>query len=500
MSQDVKAIARGTGLLLPATLAGNLLLLLLDQYVNGVLGTADYGLFGAIKRVLQLVGFVVLLGMENAVIRFVATASTPEAARGAVRHALLGTLAASGAAALLLIALAGPFAAWVDPAPGTAEALRIGALSLPFAAVRMVAVSASQGWKVVTHRALVMFLAWPIAQFVGIAALAHGLGLGIRGVMIAYVAAMALGAALAVGFLWRLRSDVLRPAAPAAVAGVGFVALMGFAWPMWIQGVVMGLYTWLDQVLLASLRSTTEAGIYGPVATLAPLFGVGLGALNGMFAPIIAERRLAGDMAGLQGLYRTVTRWAVALAIPPLVVCAVLPGAVLGLWPNGSLEAVDALRITCAAQLLCTGVGSVNYLLIMAGHQRATLYNGIPAVLLNLGLSFALIPVLGVTGAAIANGVATIAANGIGAWQVHAALGIHPFDRAFLRPLIAALPCAAVAWLVGHWVQAPPLVVVAIAGTAAGVVFLLALRALGLDADDRLVVDAIVAKVRRRAA
>lgn len=513
MSQDVKAIARGTGLLLPATLVGNLLLLLLDQYVNGVLGTADYGLFGAIKRVLQLVGFAVLLGMENAVIRFVATAATPEAARGAVRHALLGTLAASGIAAGVLIAFAGPFAAWIDSAPAaglsgaSAEALRIGALSLPFAAVRMVAVSASQGWKVVTHRALVMFLAWPLAQFVGIAALAHWLGLGIRGVMIAYVAAMALGAALAVGFLWRLRpegrpSDQIqlpRPAAPVAVAGVGFVALMGFAWPMWIQGVVMGLYTWLDQVLLASLRSTTEAGIYGPVATLAPLFGVGLGALNGMFAPIIAERRGAGDMVGLQGLYRTVTRWAVALAIPPLVVCAVLPGAVLGLWPNGSVEAIDALRITCAAQLVCTGVGSVNYLLIMAGHQRATLLNGIPAVLLNLGLSFALIPILGVTGAAIANAVATVTANGIGLWQVHAALGIHPFDRAFLRPLIAALPCAAVAWALGQLVAAPPLLTVAIAGPAAGVVFLVALRALGLDADDRLVVDAIVAKVRRRA-
>ncbi len=504
MSQDVKAIARGTGLLLPATLAGNLLLLLLDQYVNGVLGTADYGLFGAIKRVLQLVGFVVLLGMENAVIRYVATASTPEAARGAIRQALGGTLAASGIAAAVLVALAGPFAAWVDPAPATAEALRIGALSLPFAAVRMVAVSASQGWKVVTHRALVMFLAWPIVQFLGIAALAHGLGLGIRGVMIAYVGAMALGAALAVGFLLRLRPDVLRTASAAspttvAAGTVGFAALMGFAWPMWIQTIVMGLYTWLDQVLLASLRSTTDAGIYGPVATLAPLFGVGLGALNGMFAPIIAERRLAGDMIGLQALYRTVTRWAVALAVPPLVVCAVLPGAVLGLWPNGSPEAIDALRITCAAQLLCTGVGSVNYLLIMAGHQRATLWNGIPAVILNLALSVALIPALGVTGAAIANGVATITANGIGLWQVHAALGIHPFDRAFLRPLLAAIPCAAFAWGAGHFLSAPvPLV--AVAGLGGGVVFLAALRALGLDADDHLVVDAIVAKVRRRAA
>ncbi len=498
MSDDVKAIARGTGLLLPATLAGNALLVLLDLYVNGVLGTADYGLFGAIKRVLQLVGFVVLLGMENAVIRFVATAREPDSARAAVRSALLGTIGASLAAAAGLVALAEPFARWVDPSPATAEALRIGALSLPFAAIRMVAVSASQGWKVVTHRAIVMFLAWPLAQLAGVALLAQGFGLGIRGVMLAYLGAMIVGAALAVAFLLRLRRDVLRPTAGVA-AGAGFAALMAFAWPMWLQGIVMGAYTWLDQVLLASIRSTTDAGVYGPVTTLAPLFGVGLGALNGMFAPIIAERRLAGDMAGLERLYRTVTRWAVALAVPPLVVCAVLPEAVLGLWPNGSPAAATALRITCAAQLLCTGVGSVNYLLIMAGYQRATLLNGVPAVVINVALSLLLMPRFGVTGAAIANGAAMVAANGIGLWQVHAALGIHPFDRAFLRPLLAAVPCAAAVWACGL-VPGGPLVVVAVAGIVGGIVFLAALRALGLDTDDRLVVDAIVAKVRRRRA
>lgn len=491
MSDDVRTIARGTGLLLPATLGGNLLLLVLDQYVNGVLTTAEYGLFGAIKRVLQLVGFVVYLGMENAVIRFVAI--DPAGARGAVRSAFAATLAVSTAAAALLFGLAGPFAAWVDPSPETVEALRIGALSLPLSAVRLVAVSASQGWKVVSHRAVVMFLAWPIAQLAGVAMFAHALGWGVRGVMFAYVGAMALGAGLALVLLFRLRRDLLAPVAGSA----GVAAMLAFAWPMWLQGIVMGGYTWIDQVLLAGLRSAEDAGVYGPVTTLAPLFGVGLGALNGMFAPIIAERRAAGDTPGLERLYRTVTRWAVALAVPPLVVCAVMPVTVLHIWPNGSADAADALRITCLAQLVCTAVGSVNYLLIMAGHQRATLLNGLPAVAANLLLSFLLIPALGVTGAALANGVAMTAANVVGLLQVRSLLGIHPFDRSLLRPLLAGVPCAVVVFAVGS-VPLPALPSALLAGTLGGLVFLATLRALGLDQDDRVVVDAVVNKVRRR--
>jgi O-antigen/teichoic acid export membrane protein len=265
---------------------------------------------------------------------------------------------------------------------------------------------------------------------------------------------------------------------------------------MWLHGIVMGLYTWIDQVLLAGIRSPEAAGIYGPVATLAPLFGVGLGALNGMFAPIIAERRDAGDMEGLQRLYRTVTRWAVALAVAPLAVAAVAPEAVLGLWPNGSAEAAPALRITCLAQLICTSVGSVNYLLIMAGHQRATLWNGVPAVLLNIGLSFLWIPRFGVTGAALANAVAMVTANGVGLAQVWLALRIHPFDRSFSRPFVAGVPAVGVVWAVDQLGWAP-LPTVALAGIGAGVVFLAALRGLGLDADDRLVTDAILRKFKR---
>lgn len=493
MSEDVRSIARGTGLLLPATLVGYGLLVLLDVYVNGVLDTADYGLFGAIKRVLQLVGFVVLLGMENAVIRFVAMAPDAAGVRGVVRTAFGSTLVFSVAVGLVLAGLADVFAGWVDASPETVTALRIGALSLPFAVVRLVAVAASQGRKVVTHRALVMFILWPLAQFAGVALFAHALGLGIVGVMWAYVGAMALGAIVAVALYLRI------PAPPGVGTAVvtSLAPLLAFAWPMWLHGIVMGLYTWMDQVLLAGIRSPEAAGIYGPVATLAPLFGVGLGALNGMFAPIIAERRAAADIAGLERLYRTVTRWAVALAVPPLVVAAVAPEAVLGLWPNGSAEAATALRVTCLAQLICTSVGSVNYLLIMAGHQRATLWNGIPAVVLNIGLSFLWIPAFGVTGAALANGVATVTANVLGLIQVWLALRIHPFDRSFLRPLFAGVPAVVVVWAVARLGWAP-IPTVAVAGVGAGVVFLGALRLLGLDADDRLVTDAIVNKLRRR--
>ncbi|MBM4366348.1 MAG: polysaccharide biosynthesis C-terminal domain-containing protein [Deltaproteobacteria bacterium] len=477
---DTKTLVRGAGVMLPATLLGNALLLGLDTYLNGVLPLAEYGMYGAVKRLLQILGFVGLLGMENAVIRVVARAPGAVSAQAGLRTALVASLATSTLLALGLYALADLVAAWVDDAPGTATALRLGALSLPFAAVRLLAVAAAQGWGTLVPRAVVTFLAWPVLQFLGFFALARAYGdTGIAAVG-GYTLAMAIGA----GHAWWSLGRV-RPPATGGEAGEGSLAgMFAVAWPLWAQGMGMALYTWADQVVLAGLRGAEAAGTYGPVATIAPLFGLGLGALNSAFAPVIARKHAEGDKEGLQAMYRLVTRWAVLLAVPPAAVALVAPMTALAPWPNASAEAATALRVTALAQLACTAVGSVNYLLIMCGRQRDTLYNAVPAVLINLSLSVLLVPRLGVTGAALANGAAMAVANIAGLVQVWRHLHIHPFGPGLLRALLAGLAPAAVAYLApGGWLG------VGIVAVVGGAAFVAAAWALGLDEFDRLLVD-----------
>lgn len=499
MSDDIRRLARGTGILLPATLLGNALLLGLDLVVNGALGNAGYGVFNAVTRVMGLAGFVVLLGMENAVIRYVARSNVAHGRSVALRAAVWVGVTASVLAALL-IASAPWTAVWVDPSPGTALALRIAAVSLPFAGLRMVGVAAAQGWGEVTPRAVLMFLLWPVAQLIGVAALA---GQGVAGVTAAYTGAMVLGAAGAGVYAVRAARRAASAEGERASRPTSSAELLAFAWPLWAQGILMALYTWADQVLLAGLRSAEDAGVYGPVARLAPLFGLGLGALNGVFAPMIAEKHAAGRTEELQALYRTVTRWALVIALPPAVLAFVRPELVLGLWPHGSAAASGALRVTVVAQLVCTAVGSVNYLLIMAGRERLVLWNAVPAVAVNVAASVWLIPGQGPMGAALANALAMVFANLLAFAQVRGALGITPFrgfgiGRACVAAAaagfaIAWLPGGALPGLAGRWIEGVGAGVVAL-GVFAGV-----LTALGLDADDRVVLGALRQKFARRA-
>ncbi len=184
------------------------------------------------------------------------------------------------------------------------------------------------------------------------------------------------------------------------------------------------------------------------------------------------------------------------LSLPPLLVAGLLPEAVIGLWPNGRVEAAPALQILCLSWLLCTAVGSVNYLLIMSGHSRATLWNSLPAMILNLGLSVALAPTLGPTGAAIANAAAMGTANAVGLAQVWRVLRLHPFHMGLLKPVLAAVPAGAVVLAVGSQGMSP-LPTVLLSGLAGGLGLLATLPLLGLDADDRELLQKLLRRLRR---
>jgi O-antigen/teichoic acid export membrane protein len=499
--QNVKTVARGAGVLLPATLVGTLLILGNEMLINGSLTTAEYGVYTTCKRVLQIGFLVAYLGMENAVIRFVSQGQAdddPAASAGAWRTAQAWSLGAGLLMGVFLWVFADPIGRFFDPdpTPYLPAALRVLAIALPLAAVRMLSASASQGLMVMWPKALILQIAWPLGVIVGVFALTVMGGQGLTGVLWAYDASMAVGAVLAVATLIYIRPSMV----DLRVAGTGSTrALLTFAAPLLAYTMVHALYVWLDQLMLARLDGMEAAGIYGPVAILAPLFAVGVTALNGIFAPMIAQLHHQGKRDELGSLYRTVARWALVLAVPLCVGALVVPEHVIGIFPNGRVEAVPALQVLAIAYVPVVTAGGVNYMLMMSGHQRYVLYNGIPAVAVNLGLSAWLIPGWGPTGAAVANGAALLFNGALALIQIRWHLSIHPFSRSMGKPLVAALPAALAGLGVASVVSdLPSIVVVALVGLGIAPVYGAALVVLGLDEDDRVVITAIKNKLPAR--
>ena len=184
--------------------------------------------------------------------------------------------------------------------------------------------------------------------------------------------------------------------------------------------------------MLGLLAGPEDAGVYAAAARLAEIVSFVLLAVNAPLAPHIARLYAADRMAELQ---RTVTRAAQAILLltAPLVVVLLAFGEqLLRLFGAEFTGGEDALAILALGQLFNAVMGSVGILLIMTGHERDVLASVAVATLIGLGLTAALIPPMGVEGAAVGR-VASLAT-----WNV--ALTVLTYRRLGSTPRRRAIP------------------------------------------------------------
>ena len=87
--------------------------------------------------------------------------------------------------------------------------------------------------------------------------------------------------------------------------------------------------------------------------------------------------------------------------------------------------------------------------------------------------------------------------NALRVWQIRRDIGISPYDRSFLRPIIAGLPAGLLAWLL-PLPHLPNLVDLLVRSAVLGLVYLGMLVALGIEETDRELGRATMSRLRNR--
>jgi O-antigen/teichoic acid export membrane protein len=170
--------------------------------------------------------------------------------------------------------------------------------------------------------------------------------------------------------------------------------------PALLIGVI---YLKLDGLLLARFRSPEEVGLYGSAyQPIEYLFLATAVVINVMF-PLLAHAHASADPARFEQLYRRCTETLVAamLAIPAILLFTAEPMLDLAFGPSYA-AAADPLRILALALVLMTVNGWQSFVLLAGGRQGVTLrYNAVALAIAAIA-GVALIPGLGMVGAACA--------------------------------------------------------------------------------------------------
>lgn len=374
------------------------------------LGATEFGIYTYTISWSYLLGVFSTVGLDNLLVREVAVYKSNAAwglLRGILRWANIISFSFS-----MIIAVAGIAIAW---ATGMAQdsplfiAFCVGMAALPFTALRNLRRGAMRGLQQVTLGLLPEMLIAPVAilSLILVAFAWSRNSLSAPECVAIYTFVTAFTLIISINLLNKSLPPAVSLVAPKFQGKQWLASALPF---MLIEGIYI-INARVDILMLGSLQSIADAGIYVPVNRGAQLINFILMAISSALAPKIASLYAEGKLALLQ---TTVVKTAKFALLPTLLITTILITIspwYLSLFGEEFIQGKTALIILCIGQFIFTITGLGGLLLNMTGNEKYTAITGGGSAVLNTVLNYILISQWGVVGAAIATSISLLLMN-----------------------------------------------------------------------------------------
>lgn len=374
-----------------------------------LLTQSQFGIYTTAFTMALLGAAIAQLGLDRAVVRFVAGAigvGELGRARIAMRTALLYGSASAVVAGLILATGLGQFLADnLFHKPSLALAIPFTAGWLISLAVQSLMVESFRGMSRFAAATLLDELFVDLTSFIVFATLYATVGhagttpmppdgrLGVAGpniVIGVWTGATALAVAIGLALLMRRYRSLVGPGA------LPRRELFETAWPLGVTNVaILLLGSAVDVLVLSAFAPADTVGLYGASARLVIFVATPFVVFSGVIPPLIAELHAQQKMRQLERALRAGATLAGLPAFGVLLIFLLFGPWILGtIFSEPYRAGAPILAILSLGRLYAIWAGSAGVTLMMTGYQKAmmklTLACGVLSVSLGLGIAYAL--------------------------------------------------------------------------------------------------------------
>ena len=482
-----KLIAKGGGIAFAGFIFRRTANLLFQILLTRVLGVAAYGIYTLGYSVMSITGYVSMLGLPNASLRFGAiyhATGDNDRLKGCFLLVLFWAAMIAVPTTILLFVFSQALAVNFFKESQLAGVLRGFALAIPFFAVFTVSAASLRGLKEIKY-SIAISEVFPSVGNLLLVGIAFLLGLRLMGAVYGFVFASVLTAGVGLFYLWRTSAPLVSQAKPVYEAK----KVLGYSLIVSLADLSYLLLSQTDRIMLGHSTTAQNVGIYSVAALIASQLPIFLLSIDGIFSPVMADLYSRNRLEQLNSLFKVTAKWTLSLTLPAFMILILFPN-IIQLFGARFVAGWPVLAVLSAAHLLHIGTGSAKTVLIMCGRQRLELYNSIVLASLNVILNILLIPVYGILGAAVATGISICLVSLTQLVEVYICFKMHPYKRSLLKPIASGLIAVVLWWLLNLIIPFDGFTW--IAGIGIFIAFYLtALWLLGFDREDKTVLRAL---------
>jgi O-antigen/teichoic acid export membrane protein len=195
------------------------------------------------------------------------------------------------------------------------------------------------------------------------------------------------------------------------------------SYPISISGMAIFLLMSIDIMLLKKYMGNEYVAYYSSAVKIMTMLSVIMLTVNITISTQLSELYTSGRFNEIKKVVSNASRLTILLATPAALVVLIFPETLLGFFGAQYTQAATALCILIVGQWASCYFGVVHMYLNMTQKQQYFQYILIVAVLINFGLNSWLVPIYGMSGAALAYVASTLF------WNIASAIVIYSKDK-----------------------------------------------------------------------
>ncbi len=443
-------------------------------------GEARFGEYVFGLSVVETAAALALFGMKRSLFKFMSeSAARQESVHRAVANGI-ALAAVSGALTTIVVAVTAFPLANLLRLPTAAPTLLLLTLAVPLIVASDILLVAIRFTRQMRFEVISRSIAEPLTLSL-VAVGAWYLGAREHGLVLAYVASLAVAAVTTLVFFARVfpMADCLR----APLAWTDMRRLITFSGPTAVYEVLILLSDQADVYLVSYFFPASTVGIYGMARQFATFTRKIRQGFDRILPPVLSDAIQTGDLSRVGHQLALVSRWILSVQVLIILGFGLFGDNLLGLLGGGFSAGAVALTLLLVGDTINGSLG-INELPIVYLRPGLNLPIGAVRLLLSVGLGIGLTRLFGLEGVALSVGLTFVVVNAIRIATNWHLFRIRSVNLGVLKPVLAALPATAIALLLqtlfrGYAVLQVGLGIPLILGAYLGTLY-----ALGLDPEE----------------